>query len=271
MTGHGMEVRDERVALAAGEVFVRRWRPPGADGRIPMLLFHDSLGSVELWRDFPARLAAASGRLVVAYDRIGFGRSAPRSDRLRPGFVEAEAAVAAELAGRFGLSRLVPLGHSVGGGMAVATAALSGLDCPAVVTMAAQSCVEPRTLDGIRAAKAGFAEPGQMERLARYHGDKAAWVLDAWTETWLSADFSDWRLDDALAALRSPVLALHGDRDEYGSGLHPRRIAGGRPPPSRSVILEDCGHVPQRERPEAVLAAVVAFLAEAVPTGRIDP
>jgi pimeloyl-ACP methyl ester carboxylesterase len=87
-------------------------------------------------------------------------------------------------------------------------------------------------------------------------------VLGAWLETWLAPGFAAWRLDDDLRQLRCPVLALHGDRDEYGSTAHPERISGVPASAARAVILKDCGHVSHREQPEAVLTQVAAFLRE---------
>jgi len=260
--------RDHRIATDRGALFARSWRPPHArpDADAAILLFHDSLGSVELWRDFPDRLAAATGRVVVAYDRLGFGRSDPHPGPLPPTFVRDEAATTVPLlrdalGAELGLGRLIPFGHSVGGGMAVATAARLGDDCAALVTESAQSFVEERTLAGVRAARAAFAAPEQFERVERYHGAKARWVLDAWTETWLDPAFGGWSLDEDLRRVRCPTLALHGDDDEYGSVAHPERIgrlAGG---PARVVVLEGCGHVPHREQPERVLDEVARFLA----------
>ena len=94
----------------------------------------------------------------------------------------------------------------------------------------------------------------------RYHGDKAAWVLSAWTETWLGPQFATLALDNYLRRLHCPVLAIHGDHDEYGSRAHPQRIAELAPTRTDIVILEDCGHVPHREKPDQVLRAVSTFL-----------
>jgi pimeloyl-ACP methyl ester carboxylesterase len=256
--------RDHWIGTERGTLFARGWAAAdarrGADATL--LLFHDSLGSVELWRDFPERLAAATGRAVVAYDRLGFGRSDPYPGRLPLTFVRDEASEgAAAVRAALGLERVVPFGHSVGGGMAVATAAHLGDACEALVTESAQSFVEERTLAGIRAAREAFRQPGRLERLARYHGAKAAWVLDAWIGTWLAPAFAHWSLDAELRAVRCPTLALHGDGDEYGSARHPERIAALVRGPSRAVILERCGHVPHRERPERVLEEVAGLLA----------
>jgi pimeloyl-ACP methyl ester carboxylesterase len=254
--------REHWVPTARGRLFARTWtpsgRPPGADATI--LLFHDSLGCVDVWREFPGQLAAATGRPVAAYDRLGFGRSDAHPGPLPPTFVRDEAAVVPRVCEALGLDTLVPFGHSVGGAMAVATAARFPARCVAVVTEAAQAFVEERTRAGVRAARAAFRRPDQLERVERYHGAKARWALDAWTETWLDPAFAGWSLDDDLRAVRAPLLALHGDQDEYGSVAHPARIARLAGGPSCAVILDGCGHVPHRERPEPVLDAVARFL-----------
>lgn len=69
------------------------WRPVEAIESVlrpPLLLLHDSLGCVTLWRDFPALLCSATGRRIVAYDRLGFGASAVRKGRLPLDFIEQE-------------------------------------------------------------------------------------------------------------------------------------------------------------------------------------
>lgn len=56
-----------------------------------MILLHDSLGSVELWRDFPENLATCTGWPVVAYDRLGFGKSDAHPGKLQANFIRDEA------------------------------------------------------------------------------------------------------------------------------------------------------------------------------------
>ena len=115
----------------------------------------------------------------------------------------------------------------------------------------------------LRAARASFAEPGPMDRLARYHGDKARWVLSAWLDTWLSPAFAHWSLDDVLPDVHCPLLALHGELDEYGSAAHPRRLVELCGGPATVQMLPGLGHVPQRERPDEVVRRVAEFLATA--------
>jgi pimeloyl-ACP methyl ester carboxylesterase len=252
--------QDVYVPTSQGRLFARRWDPAGgAAAGAPIVLLHDSLGCVELWRDFPELLARETGRSVIAYDRLGFGRSDPNAAAFETGFVEAEARDGFRLLREaLDIGPFVAFGHSVGGGMAICCAGEYEADCQALITESAQTFAEDRTLQGIRAAKQSFAEPGQLDRLKKYHGEKAAWVLGAWVDTWLSPGFADWNLDERLRLVRCPVLALHGEVDEYGSSRHPERIAeltGGRP-----VLLENCGHVPHREQSGIVLDVVGQWL-----------
>jgi pimeloyl-ACP methyl ester carboxylesterase len=264
VTSISHHTQDLRVDSLHGRLFVRIWSPdhqsPCFD-QAPIVLFHDSLGCVELWRDFPARLAAATGKAVVAYDRLGFGRSDPHPDELTFGFIadEAERAFPA-VKDQLGIDDFIAFGHSVGGAMATLCADRHRMHCHALITVAAQAFVEEHTLEGIRVAKENFRQPEQFQRLVKYHGDKARWVLDAWTETWLSPAYAHWTLEEEIQSLDCPLLVVHGDQDEFGSRLHPQRIVQLTEGPSRLLLMDDCGHVPHREKPEAVLAAVADFL-----------
>src|SRR3954469_25243049 len=114
---------DTRVDVQGGALFTRQWRPAGVAGECPLVLLHDSLGCVELWRDFPATLAQQLARPVVAYDRLGFGRSSPRDELPAPDFIreEAEEGLPVVLRG-LGIADFALFGHSVGGAMALVVA-----------------------------------------------------------------------------------------------------------------------------------------------------
>ncbi|MEQ6916534.1 alpha/beta fold hydrolase [Halomonas aquatica] len=260
MTGE-VEMRECRIATPAGTLHALRHLPGGAGVTgIPIVLMHDSLGCVALWRDFPERLAEVTGREVIAYDRLGYGRSAPYPGAQPTHFIEEEAETFAVVREQLALERFVMLGHSVGGCMAAAIAGRHVDGCEALVTVAAQAFTEPRTLVGIREAQRDFAMPERMARLEKHHGDKAGWVLEAWVETWHSAPFANWTLDASLAGVRCPTLAIHGEHDEFGSLAQPRRIASLTPGPAEPRILPDCGHVPHRECPERLIEAFRPFL-----------
>jgi pimeloyl-ACP methyl ester carboxylesterase len=247
-----------------GRMFVRSWFPECdalRPNHAPILLLHESLGCIEQWKDFPSALAQATGRTVVAYDRLGFGRSDRLTAPPAPTFVEDEAAHGfACVLQHLGIERFVVLGHSVGGSMAVHCAARYPEACQAMITMSAVTFVEQRTLSGIRQARAWFADPAQRERLRRYHGERSDWVLSAWIDTWLAPDFATWTLAHALPAVGCPSLAIHGDDDEFGSERHPQLIADHASGQVEQALLSGVGHVPHREQPELVLERIERFL-----------
>ncbi|KGV07145.1 alpha/beta hydrolase fold family protein [Burkholderia pseudomallei MSHR4503] len=231
------------------------------DDAPPIVLLHDSLGCVRMWRTFPRTLAACAGRRVIAYDRLGFGQSDPRTDALGFDFVRDEARRCFPmLRDAFGFDRFVAFGHSVGGGMAVHCAAEFASACDALITESAQAFVEDRTRAGIVDAREQFKQRDAFERLRAYHGEKARRVLDAWIDTWLSPEFAGWSLAAVLPRVTCPTLAIHGGDDEYGSALHPETIARLASGPAQIEILPGVRHVPHREREQWVAQRVAAFI-----------
>lgn len=269
MTGqhaHGSARNDRWIEHPRGRIFARVWSPVelqgGSVAEAPVVLFHDSLGCVELWRNFPAALCASTGRRVIAYDRLGFGRSDPRTDRLGMDFIADEARTYfPTIRQQLGFDRFLAFGHSVGGGMAVHCAAEFAEACEALITESAQAFPEDRTLRSISVAREQFRAAGQVERLEKYHGKKARWVLEAWIETWLHPDFAAWSLEPVLPRVTCPLLAIHGVHDEYGTARHPEMIAELARGRSRVEIVPDTYHVPHREREGAIVELVRDFIA----------
>lgn len=253
--------QDQRVEITQGQLFVRQWIPSALKSNIPLILLHDSLGSVAQWRDFPVQLAERLERPVMAYDRLGFGQSSACLDQPSVTFIVEEAEIIfPALCQAMGIERFILLGHSVGGVMALTIASTQTEACTAAITLAAQAFVEERTRQGIREAKQQFAQDKVFDKLTKWHGDKARWVLDAWTETWLSPAFDAWSLDHYLQRINTPLLVIHGDSDEYGSIAFPKRIVEGVAGPSTAVIMPNCGHLPHAEYPAEVLDLINKFL-----------
>jgi len=257
-----VEMISSEVAVTGGKLYVRQWHPKNINSITPILLVHDSLGCVEMWQDFPEKLANAFGRTVIAYDRLGFGQSTARQDVMSDGFIDQEAqCVFPELVAALNLKRVLLMGHSVGGGMAIAMAGNTTNPelIEAVVTISAQAFVEEKTIEGIKKAQDYFHTQDALAKLEKYHGERAKWVLDSWINTWLSPSFSAWNLDEYLANIRCPVLAIHGDEDEYGSTDFPIHIAYKTKGYSQAQIMENTKHTPHREKPLEVLALISNF------------
>lgn len=252
-----------------GQIFTRTWLPAGEPAGCPVILFHDSLGCTELWREFPAVFAKRTRRCVISYDRSGFGKSNPRNGRPGFDFIGDEARTwVPVLREGLGIDRFAAFGHSVGGSMAAQVAVAFVDSCEALITESTQAFVEDRTLAGIREAQRQFEQPEQLARLRRYHGEKTEWVLDAWTGIWLDPAFSNWSLAEVMPRVRCPLLVIHGADDEYGSNRHAELIASLAGGPSRLEVIEDTRHVPHREREAEVVAMVAEFLTAQAPNIR---
>lgn len=254
------ETEDQYIESQSGQLFVRQWIPGNCSDLAPMILMHDSLGCVGLWRDFPEQLASSMNRKVIAYDRLGFGQSTARHNMLPFSFVGDEAkTVIPLLCDVLEVSDFLMLGHSVGGAMALSVAAIN-TNCKAVVSISSQAFVEERTREGIREARESFRDPQSFSKLEKWHHEKSEWVLNAWTNTWLAPGFASWNLNKELASVFCPVLVIHGEQDEYGSVAFPDMIANSTKGVTQKEIYQECGHVPHREQPVRLLASVLHFV-----------
>ena len=235
--------------------------PAGREGLPPLLLLHEGLGSVSMWRDFPYQLAAATGARVVSYSRLGHGRSSARRTPWSNRFMHEEARdVLPPLREALHLERPVLVGHSTGASIALLHAAHDPAGVAGVVAMAPLIDLEPGNVESIRQARRIFETTAWRDKLARHHEHAIEEVFAGWNDTWLDAGFRDWSIARDLAAIRCPVLALGGRDDPYSS---PRQLelvrenAGGR---VEVVLLPDCGHVPYRDLPHETLGAIGGFV-----------
>lgn len=259
MNTNNMYTEEYKIETSYGKINAKKWIPNKTKSEIPIVLLHDSLGSVDLWRGFPESLAETHSRVVIAYDRLGFGKSDARFDQPSFNFIEEESTLYfPEVKSGLSLSEYILLGHSVGGPMAI-NIAVRDKDCKGVITLASQAFVEERTMTEVEKTKKAFQQPGQIKRLEKWHGTKAKWVLDAWTEKWTSSEFSSWSLESCIGKVSCPVLAIHGDKDEYGSTALAEYIYEISEGFSDIMIVKDCGHIPHIEKMEEVIHAIKEF------------
>jgi pimeloyl-ACP methyl ester carboxylesterase len=233
--------------------------PAAAAGRPTLLLLHEGLGSISMWRHFPEKLAAATGCRLIVWSRAGYGGSQPWPEprNLRYMHREAEEALPALLAALH-IERPVLVGHSDGGSIALIFAGAFPEVPLGVAVMAPHEFVEEQTLDGIRAARTTWESTDWPHKLGRYHAD-APKVFSDWNDTWLSPPFRDWNIEEYLPKIRCPVLAIQGEGDEYAS-MRQIEVIAEQVPGTELLKLPDCGHSPHRDQEAAVLAALSAFI-----------
>ena len=232
--------------------------PPGRPARPEILLLHEGLGSVSLWRDFPELIARRTGCRTIAYSRAGFGRSSPRTQPFTRAFMHEEALeMLPALREALGIQRPVLVGHSTGASMALIHAA--HYPSP-VVAMAPFAFVERSNVEAIRLNAAREELRG---RLARHHDDVDT-IFHGWRDLWTDPDFASWSIEEDLGRLRCPVLAILGDRDEYSTPAQVERIAEKATHAHvEKMFIADCGHAPHRDHPEVVLEAIDRFISGA--------
>ena len=256
----GPPVLDGRLALDDGEIEYRRIE---GDPALPVLVFlHEGLGCAALWRDFPDRMAEATGAGALVYSRLGYGGSSLPAGGAFPVdymHVEAERRLPAVLAA-LDIERPLLVGHSDGGSIALIHAGAFPDAVAGLVLMAPHVFVEDCSIRAIAEARRAFDEGGLDKRLARWHRD-AAGTFDAWNLAWLDPRFRDWNIEDCLPEVTAPLLAFQGEADPYGTRAQTDRIARQVAGPADIVLLPGCGHAPWREAPETVMPAVTAFAA----------
>lgn len=236
------------------------------DPALPWLVFlHEGLGSCAMWKDFPARLCQVTGCRGLLYDRLGYGNSSPLRERRRIHYLHDYALreLPAVLHQLIGDQEHFLVGHSDGGSIALIYAAQQPARLRGVVTEAAHVFVEAMTLDGIRAADAAFGA-GKLRALGKYHGDKTATIFKAWSETWLSYGFQFWNIEYLLPSIECAALIVQGSEDQYGSAAQVDAIVA-QALNAVPAMIEQCGHAPHHEQPDALLALMEGFL-----RGRMD-
>jgi pimeloyl-ACP methyl ester carboxylesterase len=240
-----------------------QWHGPEPDQAPTLVLLHEGLGCVELWRDFPARMADASGCGVLVYSRAGYGRSDPVAVPRPLTYMHHEGLeVLPKVIDAAELRRVVLVGHSDGGSIALIHG--GGVRDPRVlgiVTLAAHVFNEELCVTSIRAARDAFDNGDLRTRLTRYHGSNVDCAFWGWNRAWLDPGFMQWNIGEYLPGIRVPLLAIQGKNDEYGTLQQLEAIRDQTGALVETLLLADCGHSPQRDQPEATVEAIRRFVA----------
>lgn len=247
--------------LAVGGVPIEVLDLPGAGDRAALVLLHEGLGSVGLWRQFPVLLNEQSGRRVIAFSRHGHGSSGRPPRPRTPQFFHEEALeVLPQLLVALGVTAPALVGHSDGASIALIHAAHQRVS--GVVLLAPHVFVEDVTVAAIRGTREAFLTGGLRERLARHHRDPDA-AFWGWCDVWLDPAFRAWTLEQEIGALTAPTLLIQGVNDPYGTLEQLDRIEA-RAPGGVDRLLLPGGHSPHLENSAQVVEAIVTFLDERV-------
>ncbi len=235
---------------------------PDGRGRPTLVLLHEALGCLAMWKKFPERLALETGCDVFIYERRGYGESSlitlPRPDDY---LVEEGRDWLGLVLQAAGLEKVVLVGHSDGGSVALVGAACLPEQVVGLITMAAHIYVDHLTSAGIDEAVLRYQRTDLPQRLARYLGERTELLFRAWHETWSRASFRvGLDLTFWLERIDCPSLIIQGRDDQYGVREQVADICAGIGAKAQPLLLDDCGHVPHLEAEAAVLAAIDQFL-----------
>jgi pimeloyl-ACP methyl ester carboxylesterase len=270
--------------MRLGDTSVRVLERPGKDPAV--VLIHGLPGTAQ---DFDKVTALLPGRHTVAFDRPGFGFSSggyhPLAEQL---------ATIRQLLEALGLRRVVLVGHSYGGTLALAYAQRRPQDVRGLVLVDAAAggehsdgfqraqshlvqvlswpVVQPladvtfsqllRTASAKQADSAAF-DPGDVDpahehrvlALNMQHED-----LDAYAGEQLHADDVIAGVDKGLTTLGTPAIVVHGADDQFIELEHGRRLAA-LLPHARLAIVSG-GHMAPYDHPAVVAAAVRELLVQ---------
>jgi pimeloyl-ACP methyl ester carboxylesterase len=243
-----------------------RWIGPArADAPLAVFL-HEGLGSITMWKDWPAALCERLGMRGLVYSRPGYGRSTPRphgekwpvdylaqqARDVLPALLEALGVSAAERA------RMWLVGHSDGASIALLYAAAFPAALAGAVAIAPHVFVEDISVDSIAEAKVAYETTRLREQLARYHDDVDS-AFHGWNDIWLDPAFRAWNIVGELGAIRAPLLAVQAVDDHYGTLAQVEAI-GAAVPHAHVHVLALGGHSPHRDAPDALDETIEQFV-----------
>ncbi|MEM7111049.1 MAG: alpha/beta hydrolase [Chloroflexota bacterium] len=254
----------EEIVQINGRSIETIYHGPSPDQAPTLVFLHEGLGCAALWRDFPAKLAAATGCGALVYSRVGYGRSSP-CDLPRPMSYMHDAAfdILPALLDHFAIQDCILVGHSDGGSIALIYAGgTAALPLCGIITEAAHVFCEDICISSVLDIRKAFLETDLRQKLTKYHGDNVDCAFWGWNETWARDEFRYWNIEEYLLKIRVPLLAIQGEDDNYGTVAQLDAIVdqtGGQ-----RLLLPDCGHAPHRDQEEATLAAMTHFVQQII-------
>ena len=225
-----------------------------------IVLLHEGLGCVSLWKDFPSKLSAATGHGVFVFSRAGYGNSSaatlPRSlDYMTREAVDILPLVLDEIEFQTGTL----LGHSDGATIAAINAGLvKDPRVHALVVIAPHFFTEEMGLASIAQAKTAYENNNLKDRLAQHHRDVDN-AFYGWNNAWLDPDFKKWKVCHVIDGIQVPVLAIQGEDDQYGTIAQIDSLQDRLPTPPQVVLLPNCAHSPHREQTKQTVEIIYRF------------
>ncbi len=231
----------------------------------PILIFlHEALGSIIQWKSFPQDLCQSLNLPGIVIERSGHGKSSPLVGERDRNYLHqyADETIDVLLEVLNPNQKIILVGHSDGGSIALILGNKQLKNLQAIVTMAAHTFVEPETLAGIHPAIEAF-KSGKLNGLYKIHEDKTETLFYAWANTWLSSDFKSWDIRDEIQGFKQPVLAIQGINDQYGTDEQVNSIVEGYLNRTGKMIPA-CGHHPHLEKTKEMVDLISEWITKQI-------
>jgi len=263
-----LEQQFDEVVVDGNRLETLRIEPVDATDETIVML-HEGLGSIALWRDFPQRLAARTRCRVLVYSRYGHGNSGTLTEKRPVDFMHHEGEVVLpELLDKLNIEHPILLGHSDGGSIALIFAGRHPDRARALILEAPHVFVEDLSVASIAAAKVAYETTNFRSMLGIYHFDVDA-TFWGWNLIWLDPRFRSWNIESYLESIRCPILCIQGEEDEYGTRAQLDAIRA-RVTETEIFMLPECKHSPHRDQREATLEKMAEFVERvASPSGSV--
>ena len=253
-----------KIVISNHRLNARRFsHMPEVQSRRPVLVFlHEALGCVDMWHDFPEKLAKATGCDALVYDRLGHGGSdiLPLSNFHGDYLFDEAWQMLPRVLSACRANPAILFGHSDGGTIALLFAAKHPEKVKGIITEAAHVFVDDMTTDGIKHTIAKEDSSNIKEKLAKYHGENTERIYERWHSIWLSKEFASWNIESYLGKIKVPLLGMQGKEDFYGTEDQLKSIVSNSGGYAKEIFIPDCGHIPHKENPEVVLNETSKFI-----------
>lgn len=230
----------------------------------PLIIFlHHGVGSIKQWGNFPLLLSNSLQYPALLYDRYGYGMSEGLKESRETDYLNHEAnVVLTDLIEKLVIkNKVILIGHSDGGSIALIYASLANSQLSGLITIAPHVFVEDCSIEGIRKTVVEYKQADALYRgLRKYHHENTETMFYGWADVWLSKRFRNWSIVSLLSAIKAPLLAIQGDKDEYGTLSQVEAIKKQVKNKITTMIIKDCGHSPHTIYKNEILELIRDFI-----------
>ncbi len=237
-----------------------RWIAGRVDGPV-LVLLHEGLGCVSMWKSFPQRLSEKTGLSIFSYSRQGYGLSDSYTLPRDVAYMHTEAEVLGKVLSQIPGKTFIAVGHSDGASIAsIYAGSHAKSSIQALVLLAPHFFVESKTIESIARAKSLYETTDLRDRLEKYHGERVDNTFWGWNDVWLSDEFESWNITEYLPNIEIPTLVIQGASDEYGSTAQITVAEQGIKGDVQTCLLPHCGHSPHRQLEGETVRAIAGFI-----------